>query len=71
MPCPGYLKDNLDKMVKNTTHLADNLDKMVKNTTHLAEKDPQKSKIDTIRDHNRSVKRLIEEGQVTMILSDS
>ena len=30
MPCPGYLKDKLDKMVKNTAHLLDKDPKKIK-----------------------------------------
>ena len=52
IPCPGYLENKFQEMVDKTAHSPDDI--------------PKKFKNKSVRDHNRTVRRLKNEGQITM-----
>ena len=55
-----------DKKVECSAYVAGELRKRVRKTAHLSPNNHKKYKIDTIENYNRSVNRIIGEGQVTI-----
>ena len=52
IPCPGYLENKFHEMVAKTAHLPDDNLKKISNKT--------------VRDHNRAIRRLKNDGQVSI-----